>query len=661
MSRSRGMLHIVLKSDLCAGCGDGFSSGVDIDVCYDKSGLPFITGRRLKGCLREAALLMGCRHVDQIFGVTGERVAGSIRVDDATLPEADRVVSRDAQTTLERYAYVRAKTAIDGETGAAKEGTLRFERVVKHWLPADSGKFKETEFVAPLWIDDRYKDEVELAARALRNMGLNRNRGLGAVRCRVEWGCEEAETDGRSVCRIPFDEDGRQMVAISYRVRLDAPVMLATTNSNRSETSIPGTSVLGSFAGSLRDKNCFDELFLSGKVRFSALYPVDKHGARCLPAPSFVVRVKGGVQDGCYLLWSNIKAGQTAKALREGFVGSDWLPVPVKTEIGYHHNRQDDGGLYTQQFLCAGQVFAGFVECPKANADDVLRVLDRGSLSFGRSKSAQYARCSIVSCGVDYACRKARVTVRPKGTYALLLDSDVLLVDEKARPTASLEALRAALSEPFGRLLAHARLDVDEHDGIYKPATSLRYRTVGGYNAKRNQKKAHVRVIAAGSCLVFDVDKDIEAFELPVVGYVGQRQSEGFGRVRLIDLDSIVVEEAEDALTEVRLQEDFREGCRQNVIGVAFDMRAELGALNTSFVGRLALMVRESTSQDDLRKRFKDIDDQKKQAQALRYLNKVDQSLGDGADWQLEKECLALFFRLAKSFCKQRGSKKEVA
>ena len=52
-------LVITLKSDLCAGSGYSYAGIVDSDVCYDSYGFPYIAARRLKGCLREAAELIG--------------------------------------------------------------------------------------------------------------------------------------------------------------------------------------------------------------------------------------------------------------------------------------------------------------------------------------------------------------------------------------------------------------------------------------------------------------------------------------------------------------------------------------------------------------------------------------------------------------------------
>ena len=67
MSRKKAILKIRLKSDLCAGSGYSFAGIVDSDVCYNQNGFPYILGRRIKGCLREAAELIEAEDIDKIF------------------------------------------------------------------------------------------------------------------------------------------------------------------------------------------------------------------------------------------------------------------------------------------------------------------------------------------------------------------------------------------------------------------------------------------------------------------------------------------------------------------------------------------------------------------------------------------------------------------
>ncbi|MGN0690765.1 MAG: hypothetical protein ACI4K7_00260, partial [Oscillospiraceae bacterium] len=84
-------LKITLRSDLCAAGGDGFSTIIDTDVCYDRYGFPFIGGRRLKGCLYDAAKLIGISDVsiNGIFGVSGASEGGSLRISDAVIKDRD--------------------------------------------------------------------------------------------------------------------------------------------------------------------------------------------------------------------------------------------------------------------------------------------------------------------------------------------------------------------------------------------------------------------------------------------------------------------------------------------------------------------------------------------------------------------------------------------
>ena len=74
-------IMITLKSDLCASSGDGFAAAIDTDICTDRCGLPVIPARRIKGCLRDAADLIGTQRdvIDGIFGVSGSSSACDLR------------------------------------------------------------------------------------------------------------------------------------------------------------------------------------------------------------------------------------------------------------------------------------------------------------------------------------------------------------------------------------------------------------------------------------------------------------------------------------------------------------------------------------------------------------------------------------------------------
>ena len=49
-------IKLELLSDLCTSSGDTVSGIIDTEVCYDENGIVYIPAKRVKGCLREAAL-----------------------------------------------------------------------------------------------------------------------------------------------------------------------------------------------------------------------------------------------------------------------------------------------------------------------------------------------------------------------------------------------------------------------------------------------------------------------------------------------------------------------------------------------------------------------------------------------------------------------------
>ena len=67
-------IKIQLLSDLCTYSGESYNSMVDTDVSYDRYGIPNIPAKRLKGCIREAALemkelgMISQDQFDEIFG-----------------------------------------------------------------------------------------------------------------------------------------------------------------------------------------------------------------------------------------------------------------------------------------------------------------------------------------------------------------------------------------------------------------------------------------------------------------------------------------------------------------------------------------------------------------------------------------------------------------
>ena len=688
--RVRRSLRIQLESDLCVASGDGFSSGIDVDVCCGDHGLPIIPSRRLKGCLRDAALDVlsekpsadegdirfrsGCEEYLEpfynLFGKSGEAEGGSLRISPNAIIANPGRLAKSVEANLDRFTYVRAQTAID-EDGHADDNTLRFVRVVKQYNPSTGDK---AVFEAAVSCDaGRQLDLLEMACKALRNIGYGRNRGFGAVSCTLDM--PEMQVGGATVENlVALEAASSGTWRIDYAVLLDGPLMLPARKGVESIDCIPGSSALGFFASRLKQSPNFDEMFLKGRVRFSPLYPTGADGKRCKPAPPFIVKVKGGGHDGEYRT-SRSAAGLTVKPLKSGFVDGNYHPVDVGKKIVYHHRRHGGEMLYTQQCLSAGQTFAGFVEGPPELLAPIARALEEagpGEISFGRSKSAQYAGCTLERAAAAEAPRPTMSLERGRD-YALLLDSDLLLVDDEGRFTTDYSRLAEAVSEAFGVSCEFDVAGVQAEEDARRPlATSIKYLTVTGYNAKWNHKKPHVRAFAAGSCLVFRVFDEVES--VPAEVTVGERRAEGYGRVVLVEADGhgvpiipvrplespVDVPVACDASPEAESDFTLPEGERMEVVEFAEANRWRFRdtMMNAAFVGRLTRMAEESDSRADYFKRIESIKTERKREDADEVSKELLAKIGaSNRPWSQQREALVLLFTFGKYFAKQESQK----
>ncbi len=190
-------LRFVLKSDATFGNGEGVTGLIDTEVQQDNYGLPFLTGRTLKGLLAaECAGIMFALQEQgkdgifmnaaaRLFGIPGEFEGTNsvVHFSDATLPrdfqDAVKVAVDGKKLTrdevLSGLTAIRRQTAIDEVTGAPRVHSLRGTRVI----------LRETPFEAELYFSQTPTptDLMLLAAcvKVFRRAGMGRNRGRGEL------------------------------------------------------------------------------------------------------------------------------------------------------------------------------------------------------------------------------------------------------------------------------------------------------------------------------------------------------------------------------------------------------------------------------------------------------------------------------------------------
>lgn len=588
-------IKIILKSDLCAASGDGFSSVIDTDVSYDKYGFPVIGARRLKGCLRDAAKLIGADKIDEIFGTSGSDRSGSLKISDAHIKGYDELKQEavssglNAEEVISLFTYTRASTAIEDDT--AKDNSLRFTRVVKHFSPLTDNT-TETEFEADVEIDEQYAADFSDICKALRNIGYKRNRGCGAVKCSFEFEKKKAlPPNGKNI--------NGDTTSITYLIRLKDNVMLPSSASDETADYISGTSVMGFFANEYLRSNPADEnfenIFLKNNVAFSNLYISDEKMTEYFPAPVILGKIKG--EDGAFNIVTYKKDESTIiKPVKSGYSCFDSVIKKPLTETVYHHTRGDEANLYTQTSLCSGQYFCGTITGKSEYVKIIYDILTHSTLHFGRSKTAQYSSCELVKADISPVSDSVK-TIRSGEQFIILLLSDVLIPDEAGGYDISVQGLQKAIGHGI------EKLECDKGEKVKRSA--LRYRIIAGYNSKWNIQKPQIRTIAAGSTLVFRAELDMK---LPSEFTVGAKMNEGFGKVMVCRPEDFAARSVKNektvktadkngALCKFIAKNQTIEEMRSKAISFVASFDREM---NSSQIGRYIMMVKQANDLGEL-------------------------------------------------------------
>lgn len=605
-------LVITLKSDLCAGSGYSYAGIVDSDVCYDSYGFPYIAARRLKGCLREAAELIGFtkEEIGKIFGQGGEEKVSGIYIDNAYIENYEEL-RRDCekldkqyckyitrQNILSQFTSVKAQTKIE-KSGTAKDNSLRFTRTVNHYSPLDPKR--EMRFRAQVEMPDEPErdeaareknleetvDKLKKIAKALRNIGMNRNRGLGSVKCSLEGPVVEKRQDSEDgkntdsgrpdIENIEISDDEKEYI-LRYSVRNISPLILSTTNDFKTEKYISGRSVLGFFAGAYlssagksADSEDFKNIFLRNQVKFGALYPAEiirDNESRIVrkdiyyPAPAYISQLKKTKKyvnvtkevpekerecedlglDPSYASENGNRPRRLKGkfvSIREKSEGKNVILVKeLETDIVYHHtkksNRQNavDGNLlYTSEVLREQQIFAGEIRGKGKYIKEIVKLLKGNTLRFGKSKSAQYGTC-VLEGGLEVVCaeEEKKTHTYKKGSLILaVLESDAVFVNSNGYTVRCDEVrkqIKESLKSEEKEVLSEAD---DEKAELY---SEIKTGILTGYYGKWNLHRPSVPVVKAGSTFEFALAQDLVTDE--DVLWTGENNGEGFGRLRII-------------------------------------------------------------------------------------------------------------------------------
>lgn len=167
-------------------CGSGLAAGADVDllVIKDAQQFPYVPGKTLKGLIKEWAEDINSLHglvdeglITETFGKEGNAASansilqGCAYFTNAELPKDIKAAIDDEEAQDFLYTNI-ASTAI-GNDGIAIDHSLR---KVEATVPCELyGSVKNVP-------DDMY-ELLTLSLKAIKHIGVNRNRGLG--RCDI--------------------------------------------------------------------------------------------------------------------------------------------------------------------------------------------------------------------------------------------------------------------------------------------------------------------------------------------------------------------------------------------------------------------------------------------------------------------------------------------
>lgn len=640
-------ITVKLLSDLCMYSGETYNSLVDTDVVHDENGIPYIPAKRLKGCIREAALelkefdLISSEEYDELFGTEGN-CSSAFTLSNAFVEGYEEMVKslkacpwqelKTAENVLQQYSYVRKQTAVDLETGVAETNSLRSARVIRKGLT----------FTADCdWVRTVSRPEIlKKAVSLVKHIGLSRTRGLGMVEMNLD-DTENPEDRHVLIDRNQLKENNK----IRYTVYLKSPLICKSPQGNQAVTEdyISGSRILGLIAGGMTGPEYRDLMSDGFKLTVSNAYIMNGE-KRCLPGEISLQKEKDcsydengtvTVEDMLLTDLSEVKGRQMTPA-NISYVDEDGTVADIVSEISYHHQRpadksigratgKDESSFYQLAALSPGQKFAGYIYAGKEQAEKVLDTLDSlKAVRMGYGKSSEFG---AVDFSVDAVSEWKREGKKCKDAKVLLA-SDLLLYNENGMLTTDIAVLEQKLRTVTG---------VSDLV-IRKPF--LCFKTTGGYNVTWQCRKPVAVAFGKGSTFLLHSDSGFDTGLLDDV-FIGERTAEGYGELSVkecpetgrVELhrkkeENLVPAEnmANVAIIRQLLNSEFEHRMEENVREIAENnkgfCKSNKTVLNAS-VSKLRVIYKNERSYEGLKEQVEGIESEEKKKFCNRLVKSV--------------------------------------
>ncbi len=548
-------LEIELLSDTCVSDGGIYNSAVDMDICHDDFGFPYIPGKRIKGCLRECALELNdwgaAINIEKIFGKQGNE-RGQVVIKNAYIKERGHKMEIiknmpgtplfHPQNVLNCHSYIRTQTALNYDTGVADDQSLRTIRV------ADKGLVFEAEILF-LSEDPVLEDNLKQCLAVFRHIGVSRTRGLGEVKVTL------LDIDSK----LQKSEKGTNIIHVmenstwlEYEIYLEEPVICKSVGEQEASSMdyIEGAKILGILGQRLKGKGegaTFTQWLQEGRIHCSNAYPaVD--GKRLYEIPASVFSIKNDKRNYRNKIYSDRKThacdeGIQLSQAKHCYVNmaedGRLIRYSVEREDRYHHSRPKDKSigrslkgeegsqLYQISSIKEGQMFRGFIEGDCGLIQKVFRLIDEDDhcmVGYGRNGEYGGCRIQVIKAGTMQENQKETLN-----SFYVLLKSPTIIYNDKAMYSTDVVDLQKEILENImdGWRCEEQEMQVEKYTNIT---------SVGGYNVTWDCRKPTIYAFDKGTVLVFHFPVG-EKYKIRTGRFwIGERCLEGFGEIMVCPL-----------------------------------------------------------------------------------------------------------------------------
>lgn len=556
-------LRIELLSDMCVSDGGVYNSSLDIDICHDKYGFPYIPAKRLKGCLRECALELqdwGKEiSVRQIFGEEGEQ-KGNVSIRNAYIENYSELKKQIEshpdnvlfypQNILSHYSYIRTQTRVDYETGTAKENSLRTMRVINKGLV----------FISEIEMDIAYENIFCDIVSVFHQMGISRTRGLGEIKAEL-LPLQKSENEMKMIDMEALKRQIEREKCLKYSVYLEEPIVCKSIDGGESHSLdyIQGSQILGIILQELKNngEDVGEFLSQSSDMFFSNAY-LETNGRRLLETPCSFYSVKNNDQKYINKAVENENNRLQTKEFQLNPMKHCYVDVredgslikkSVAMEERYHHRRPEDksigrvveggtgnGVFYQISSIAAGQSFQGYISGPIEQLWKVAECLTKHLYySIGAARSSEYGKVKItpiVEENDSTSMQKGISKVSRVGMdLQIKLESPTIVYSrENVTYSTDVEDLCEEINVVLG--LENKPDDIKKY---------INYTSVGGFNVTWNMRKPTVDAFDKGTVLIyhfetrpsFSVDLQQERTNRMLIG---ERTMEGYGEISVCEI-----------------------------------------------------------------------------------------------------------------------------